>query len=286
MADSGLYWLASYPKSGNTWVRIFLSNYIVDGDAPCDINQLAIQEIASSRVWVDDILGFDTADMTQAEVSLLRPDVYRWSTSERGVEAHKIHDAYTRSEDGRPLIDDQATLGALYIIRNPLDVAPSFAGHNGDGIDVTIDSMADSTFALASRDTGLTIQLRQFLGSWSDHVESWVDAPGLNCMTVRYEDLVADPHHWFGRIVPFLGHELDERRLEKAIAFSRFDILSEQEATNGFRERAPRSERFFRQGKAGSWRQTLTPAQVARIVRDHFAVMRRFGYVDADGTPL
>ncbi len=76
---SGIYWLASYPKSGNTWLRSFLSNLQQDGDAPADINELATGTIASARDWLDEALGFDSADLSADEIDRLRPAVYRWS---------------------------------------------------------------------------------------------------------------------------------------------------------------------------------------------------------------
>ena len=71
----GIYWLASYPKSGNTWFRTFLRNLIEDGDQPADINDLSTGSIASSRGWLDEVLGFDTAELDPDEVDRLRPEV-------------------------------------------------------------------------------------------------------------------------------------------------------------------------------------------------------------------
>ena len=37
---AGIIWLASYPKSGNTWLRAFLHNLLRDPGRPYDINKL------------------------------------------------------------------------------------------------------------------------------------------------------------------------------------------------------------------------------------------------------
>ena len=89
----GIFWLASYPKSGNTWFRSFLSNYMSDSDVPVDINRLNVGKIASQRLWIDEVIGFDTSDLTQDEITSLRPDVYRWKHVDDEVSFHKIHDA-------------------------------------------------------------------------------------------------------------------------------------------------------------------------------------------------
>jgi len=282
----GIYWLASYPKSGNTWFRTFLRNLQEDGDEPVDINDLSTGAIASGRGWLDEVLGFDTAELSPDEVERLRPAVYRWALHEEGVGYHKIHDAYTHTSDGEPLVSREATLGALYILRNPLDVAPSAANHWHCSIDQAIERMGRSDMALARTKKALPDQVRQRLLSWSEHVLSWADARGLNCRVIRYEDMLADPVTTFSEAARFLKLPDDPARVEKAVRFSDFKELARQEAEKGFRERPLHTESFFRQGKSGGWRDKLTVAQVERIIADHGAVMRRFGYLDADGRPV
>lgn len=282
----GIYWLASYPKSGNTWFRTFLQNLQEDSKQPVDINELSTGNIASGRGWLDEVLGFDTAELDPNEVDRLRPEVYRWSLRDDEIGYHKIHDAYTYTLDDEPLVSREATLGALYILRNPLDVAPSYANHNHSTIDDAITRMGESKHALCRSRKSLPNQVQQQLLTWSKHVLSWVDAPGLNCLVIRYEDMLNDPVATFTRAARFLHLPDDSARVEKAIRFSEFKVLARQEEENGFKERPPKTERFFRQGKSGGWRDKLAPEQVERIVADHGEVMRRFGYLDERGEPV
>lgn len=283
---SGIYWLASYPKSGNTWFRIFLSNLQQNGDSPVDINELATVTIASNRCWLDNVLGFDTAELEPDEIDRLRPFVYQWSKQNAEIEYHKIHDAYTYTTDGLPLVGRESTLGALYILRNPLDVALSAANHWGLNIDECIKRMGSHKTSLAKNRKGLPDQVRQQLLTWSEHVLSWVDAPGLDCLTIRYEDMLNRPLQTFTEACRFLQLPADAGRIEKAIRFSSFNILSGQEAQHGFKERPIKTQRFFRQGKSGAWRDQLSAGQIQKIVADHHVVMRRFGYLDEQGNPL
>jgi hypothetical protein len=282
----GIYWLASYPKSGNTWFRTFLRNLMEDGDVPVDINDLSTGSIASGRGWLDEVLGFDTAELDPDEVDRLRPVVYRWSARHEEIGYHKIHDAYTVLPQGEPLVSRDATLGALYLLRNPLDVAPSYANHNHSSIDDAIQAMGQQNHALCRSRKGLPNQVRQQLLSWSAHVLSWVDAPGLNCHVIRYEDMLREPVATFTQAVHFLQLPDTPARIEKAIRFSDFRELARQEQEKGFREKPTKTASFFRQGKSGDWRDKLSPEQIARIVADHGEVMRRFGYLDADGQPV
>jgi hypothetical protein len=98
-------------------------------------------------------------------------------------------------------------------------------------------------------------------------------------LTLRYEDISADPRAAFHDVVRFLGEDPAPERLEQAIAFSSFESLRAQECERGFRERPPALAAFFRSGRSGGWRDVLTPAQAARIERDHGREMARFAYI-------
>lgn len=280
----GIYWLASYPKSGNTWFRAWLRHLRAKDDAPIDIDALDTP-IASSRRWLDAILGFDTADLDPEEIDRLRPAVYGWSRTRGAVRYHKIHDAYLRGADGVPLVGT-ATLGALYIVRNPLDVAPSYAAHSGRTIDCAIEFMGDPAHAHNAHPDRLATQVRQRYLDWSGHVRSWTEAREIPIEVVRYEDMHADPHGTLARAARFLGLDADAARIARAVIESSFDRLRERERTAGFAERPPAMTAFFRSGRAGGWRDQLADAQVARIIADHGEVMRRIGYLDALGNPI
>lgn len=283
---SKIFWLASYPKSGNTWFRAFLANLDADADQPVDINALNTGLIASSRQWLDAVLGFDSSELTFDEVEALRPQVYRWTVmSNQAIRpVHKTHDAWTDTPCGEPLHCLDATAGALYLIRNPLDVAVSYANHQSCTVDEAIERMASDAECLEKSRVRYNNQVRQRLLSWSEHVLSWVDAPGLVCRVIRYEDMICDPLATFSAAARFLGRSTDLERLARAIRFSDFKELAQQESIKTFREKPPGVSRFFRQGRSGDWRTQLSSAQVARVIGKHGDVMRRFGYLTAPHT--
>lgn len=285
-STGGTYWLASYPKSGNTWFRTFLANYQCGEDGPIDINALHTGGIASARKMIDDILCLETSDLDPDEIDRLRPLVHDWQDDAREIIYQKTHDAYAIVADGTPLLGTQQTRGALYFIRNPLDVAISYAHHNGTDIDKAIERMGRDNHGLNRSKQSIYRQVRQHMGTWSQHVLSWVDAPALNLLVVRYEDMHSDPHDQFKRAITHLGLAFDAERFARALRFSAFDVVKQQEAISGFVERPGGMDGFFRKGKAGDWRGQLSDAQIARIIADHAPVMQRFGYLDAAGNPL
>jgi hypothetical protein len=277
---TGIIWLASYPKSGNTWFRVFLSNLLRDADGPADINALDATPISSARAIFDDETGIEAADLTGEEIDRLRPRVYE-QLAENATETlfMKVHDAWTLLPDGSPLLSSRATRGAIYFMRNPLDVAVSYAHHNGTEIDQAIACMGNGEHVLCGKSDRLQNQLRQKLLTWSGHVESWLNAPGIHVHVMRYEDMLVRPLETFGGAVAYAGLSHDPSKIEKALQFSEFEVLQAQEKENGFMEKAPVDDLFFRNGRAGQWRDRLTPAQVDRIIKDHGDVMRRFGYL-------
>ncbi|MEE9344906.1 MAG: sulfotransferase domain-containing protein [Methylococcales bacterium] len=287
MTKSGIYWLASYPKSGNTWMRLFIANLNGEEENPVDINELQTGSIASARGWIDAVLEFDIGALSHDEIDQLRPAVYHWSATHTEVlEYHKIHDAYTRLADGRELIPAEVTRGALYLIRNPLDVAISFAHHSNCSIEKVINNMSNAEFAFCAGNKRFHNQLRQWLLSWSDHVLSWVDAEHINRLVIRYEDMVEQPLTTFTSVAKFLELTTDETSIKQALEHCAIKNLQQQEQDKGFKEKMAKSAKFFRKGKVGDWQETLSPTQIQRIVSDHFQVMQRFGYLDARGQPL
>jgi hypothetical protein len=281
-----IIWLASYPKSGNTWFRAFLSNLLTDGDEPVHINALGTGAIASARQLFDEVVGVDAADLTYDEIDALRPAVYRkWAEAHGEVGFHKIHDAYIRLEDQQPLIPADATRGAIYFVRNPLDVAVSYAHHSNQDVDTVIAWMADERHCFAAGGKRLHDQLRQRMLTWTGHVTSWIDQDEFPVHVVRYEDMCRCPEPTFTAAAQFAEVSTDAEAVAKAIAFADFGELQRQEVADGFLEKSPSAESFFRRGEVGSWRVQLTDAQAERLVNDHGEVMAGFGYLDGTGRP-
>lgn len=278
-------WLASYPKSGNTWVRVFLSNLTQGAAAPVDINALAHASISSERTMFDAVLGYDTGDLSPEEITRLRPEVYRWMNAGlTGPVYCKTHDACIQLDSGAWLMAPEVTDQVIYVLRNPLDVAVSMSHHMGQPIDDIIALMAKPDATMARQEPGaVSVQLEQRLGPWSEHVQSWTDNSLFRTHVVRYEDLHADPHRAFRGIMDALKLPHDQTDCDRAIGHAAFDGLQSQETASGFRENPSGSSAFFREGQVGGWQDTLTGRQIDKIVEDHLQVMRLHGYVDGSG---
>lgn len=281
----GLIWIASYPRSGNTWTRAFLNALLNTMRDPSfsDIDINRIEEFTASESAAGQyrrFLGKSADKASTAEIAAARPKVQAAIVEalKRPV-LIKTHNANTL-DHGVPIINLTVSAGAVYIVRDPRDVAISFAHLRNIPVDRMIDDLGTSGFGRpADRDN-----VRIITGSWSEHVKSWTDRPSPAVLVVRYEDLLEKPAETFGAIAGHLLVQPSPEQLQRAIAMTDFGRLRGQEEAAGFVEKPGASvEPFFRQGRAGQWREVLTEKQVARIELAHGPVMRRFGYLPANG---
>lgn len=271
----GIVWLASYPKSGNTWFSIFLTNLLSDSATPVDINQPLRPPNFAAREHFDRLIGWDSSELSAIRIEELRLRAQEAFAREGASTPIKTHDAFSDPREGRPRFSVKATRGAIFLVRNPLDVAVSLSHHTGMDLDETIRFMNDTRASNVPE--GNSAQLPQLLLDWSSHARSWVDASGLAVLTLRYEDLLRAPEENFLRACAFAGLPTERARVLRAIEHSRFDVLQQQEKKRGFVE-APANRSFFRQGRSGTWREMLSDRQVGLLRAAHETMMRRFGY--------
>lgn len=283
-----IVWLASYPKSGNTWMRILLNNYLNDGSEPVDINNLKGGPIACARFWFDEWVGVEASSLDDKTIERLRPGVYRClARAEKETLYMKVHDTWRLTDRGEGLFPADCTAGVVYILRNPLDMAASSSNHWSVSLEQAVESLCLKEFTLARSIGGLCDQLEHKLGNWSEHIASWLDNSGLPVHLVRYEDLKRNPVHFFGEVVRFCGLPYDVERVRRSVAFSDFSELQRQERENDFCERPTQTQGgFFRKGQVGGWREELPAHLVMRLIDVHGETMRRFGYLDENYQPV
>ena len=256
-----IIWLASFPKSGNTWVRSFLANYFQPPGKTLDINSLRQFTTADVRQdFFDQAAGRPYRGKTVEEWIAVRPKALRLiAASKSGHHFVKTH-CQVGKVDGIDLIMPEVTAAAVYIIRNPFDVAPSYARHMSLEMDAVIDRMANSLATHANPNGVMEIT-----GRWDDHIRNWTTAPGLPLHVMRYEDMLADAGKAFQALFGFLRVPVDKAKMRRTLKRTSFRALQKQERENGFGERPPGMKQFFTTGRAGGWREELTPGQVARI---------------------
>ena len=276
-----ILWLASFPKSGNTWLRAFLANYFANQPEPLSLEAVHGFGFSDAQAWPYREItgGRSPVEMTEEEIAALRPRAHELLAEASADHVMvKTHNA-NGNADGIPIITPALTLGAIYVLRNPWDVAVSYADHYGLTLDQTIEA-----FNAPDLKSAATVnQVPQYFSSWSGHLSSWQAAASIPLLTIHYEDMVHKPHEIFGKVTHFLGLPPDGARLDRAIRFSSFKELSGQEDKTGFVEKSRHSLKFFRKGEIGGWRDVMSDEQAKRIADNHAPALQAHGYLTASG---
>lgn len=275
-------WIASYPKSGNTWVRLFIHalHCLKEGDPDgfdpngARANPTFFQD-NERRLYEPELpMGWDAANKTA--MARARPVVHRkLAAASPGLLTGKTHNALM-AVDGAPTITPSATHAAIYIVRHPYDVALSAQDHFGsERVEQTVQIMMTRNFVHPKSDRFVDMPV----GSWMQHVDSWTARAQPNLLVVRYEDMLTDPGPVFGAVMRTYNYPDDPKMRDRAIEMTRFDRLKALEAANGFVERSEKAEAFFMRGEAGHGR-SLPRTLRRQIARAAKAQMTRFGYAE------
>lgn len=272
---SGIVWLASYPKSGNTWVRAFLINLIADRAEPVPFTEYPrfITSEASGH-WYAKRLEGELSEERLLDVARVRAQVHKdIAASSKNPLLVKTHTALGQIR-GYHQINTGVTLGAVYIVRNPLDVAISLAHHVGGTVDEAIETLGQ----VKTRSSMRRDRVFEWTSDWSSHVRSWTVEESPHLHVVRYEDMIDDPQATFTALARFLKIDAEDERIDRAVSFADFHRLQAMEAESGFVEKAANADAFFRVGRKDQWRDVMSTEQQRRITARHREQMERFGY--------
>jgi hypothetical protein len=257
-----IIWLASYPKSGNTWMRSLLAHYFMPKGAAPDINNLRQFTTGDSR---GDF--FAAAAGGEYKAQSVEDWVQVRGKALRLIAGSKPNHHFVKTHCqaieflGELLIPNEVTAAAIYILRNPFDVALSYARHASTDVDTAIERMGARENIMGSPN-----HIYDVLGRWDEHIDTWVNASGLAVHLVRYEDLLSKPGPTMRQLLQqFLRVKVDAPKLAYAIKSTSFEAMRRQEEKLGFAERPAGMAQFFAKGQAGAWREDMTPAQVARV---------------------
>lgn len=279
-----IVWLTSYPKSGNTWMRaiataltthphLFAVDHLTSGAQPYSVTtSLALYGLDARWLSYDETDRVRTSMLTAGLDAPVETD----DTKPAAI-LRKTHEVYRPGKSGAEPFPTAVTRAAILIVRDPRDVACSYAPFFGTDLDSAIDALA--TVNTGGRGNPAMCETSQPWGSWSTHTRSWLadDVP-FPVHLVRYEDVRSDPVATLEPVFRAVGIDCTHEQLTDAVEQARFERLRASEEQFGFRETNPRTKTFFRSGRAGGWREELSADQVATIELDHRDVMGDVGY--------
>lgn len=270
-----IIWLASHPRSGNIWLQAFLYNLI------CDAHQAPSPETISGFCTPESAaLHFMTIDSrplsawTREETAARRADAHKAITGLRSDNVFASTQAALVSRGAAATITMELTAAAIYLVRNPLDLAVSLAASEECSIDDAILRL-ETEYESANSDQFAY----EFHGSWSTHVLSWTQQRHAGLHLLRYEDMLAVPEKSFGPLATFLGFDSSPERLDRAIRFSSFADLAVEQNKSTYAGSTEGAKKLLRVGQSDQWRAVLSADQVRRVVERHAEQMERFGYI-------
>lgn len=255
----GIFWIASYPRSGNTWTRAFLAALE---------DTLAGRPTSASRLIGVSERSFDGGELSPENLKKRLTLQIQHANQAPGLRFLKTHSARVAFA-GLPTIALSVSRGAVYLVRDPRDVAISYTNMFGVDLDAVVYGMGKSGWVSGASGIGGF----ELVCSWSENVRSWCDQP--DTLVIRYEDLHAAPAKHFRELADAVGWRPTLTQLASAVAAVSFDRMqaarkSTPDAMEGI---------AIAHGVAGRWREVLTAAQARRIEQDHRELMTRFGYL-------
>ena len=282
-----IIWIASYPKSGNTWLRSFLASVFYTEDANSNFKNLNNIKQYPLRSHFNGLIN-DFKDVDQI--------VKNWSLSQdlinqdKKVKFLKTHHVNCKI-NGFNFSNHKNTLGAIYIVRDPRNVITSIQYHWSKSIEdsqkfifddqkwigVNWDDKKPDLVASDEKNTNFPT----LIGSWKSHYNMWKHTQ-KNFLLIKYEDLINNPKNEFLKILEYLKNiinfDIDEQKLNKAIIETSFDNLSKMELKNGFIEQSWKRN-FFRKGKIGDWKESLDNKLSKKIEDTFYKEMKYLGYI-------
>lgn len=276
VVKKGITWLASFPKSGNTFMRVLLSNYLSKKEEPVDINSLIGGWHLNLRQPFEDYVGLSLDELSRQEISQLRARASKeFSDSINNFPYFiKTHEQYHVPPHQFGVFHPAASNHAIYLVRNPVSIVQSYAYHMGVS-DLESMQLINNKEAKNPRYRGHQF-LDQLIGSWSEHVLSWTHHQDFSVTVVRYEDLVSQTQSEFAKVLQDCQLPLSELDMARALECSAHEVLRKQEKLQGFREKHHNAGTFFNRNARVD--NSLESALIAAIIELHGDVMESFSY--------
>ena len=227
-----IVWLASYPKSGNTYLRALLSGYLFSKDGNFDFALLRNISQFPDKVFFEG-LNINLNNNSEVAENYINVQT-KLNKGKNTIQFFKTHSAFCKI-NGHNFTDLQNTLGVIYIVRDPRNVVISQSHHFSLSIEESTNLTINNNRSIGSNGS------QTFLGSWNFNLNSWRQFKD-KFLLIKYEDLVEKPEQTFLKIINFLErllsvkYKIDNNKLKKTIQTTRFEKLKELEKKIGFPE--------------------------------------------------
>ncbi len=294
--DKQIFWLASYPKSGNTLLRSILISLFFTRDGKFELeqaNKIGQFESTNNIKKNYNLIGKDLNKLNEL------PILYKYFDQLQGKKSLgfdqdfiflKTHSGLFEV-GGNPFTKESNTRGIIYIIRDPRDISISWAKHTGISLNQSVEFMLYNLSSLLwmepKKNQTLFIENkrpRSLLSSWDKHVLSWTSINWkVPILILKFEDLVYDKKKQVINLVNFfeknygLKFENLDVKINNILRTTQFENLKKEEEEKGFLE-ATKNSSFFSVGKKDQWKKKLDDKLVKKIENKFGKLMKKYGY--------
>ena len=257
-----IFWIASYPKSGNTWLRSLLSSYFYSEDGL--FNQLLLEKIGQfpEKKYFDNF-NYNPSIVTDTSKFWIRAQ--EKINKDKKLKFFKTHNILG-SINGNNFTNLKNTLGCIYIVRDPRNVVTSLKNHYEMTDNEALIFMTNEKKFIYNFHNKNDYGDFQFISSWEKNYKSWINQNILPIKLIKYENLYHETFEVFKDIIEFINKltnnkkKFDSRKAKNSIQSSTFDKLKYIEETDGFLESVLsknhlRKIPFFHLGPKNDWKK-------------------------------
>jgi len=283
-----IIWLASYPKSGNTWVRSFLNSLLFNKNNEADLSEISkIDQYPKRSHFINLVNEIDNLE----ELSLNWIKSQKIINQDNKIKFFKTHHALCNYKNSF-FTNGEVSLGAVHIVRDPRNVISSILYHfSKKNYEEAKEFLFDENKALGKKfdlnDLNANRNIFTIISSWKNHYNSWKQFK-KNYLLIKYEDLLLDPYKEFHRLSEYLskllGSKFENDKINFAVKSNSFENLKKLEQENGFAEaiedkKAGGKKKFFNLGPNNDWEKLLNIKLRDNIEKEFEIEMRELKYI-------
>tara|TARA_B110000438_G_C15757686_1_gene625877 strand:- start:53 stop:910 length:858 start_codon:yes stop_codon:yes gene_type:complete len=276
-----IVFIASYMKSGNTWMRSIVCSLLNNGNF--DLEDLKKIKLFSQEAYFNKLKDIKyqsdgNLDFTFISNNWINAQKKINDTTDEKIKFFKTH-SIRGIINNNYFTDENVCKGFIYLIRDPRDISISLAKHMDISIDKAIDIMLNQKNFVTN-----VFKVNEAVCTWKDHIDSWFNFTKVPRLIIRYEDMIENNFKIINQTTEYLNliynknNFINQQTIEKTIKNTKFKNLQSLEKINGFVE-ATKKNSFFRKGLSGQWKKFLTKGQIQIIEKKLGKDMQKLGYL-------